>query len=117
MEESRARADVYDVTVGVHYLYRPLFPALVRALRPGGLLLYETFLVGHAGKGPTNPAFLLAPGELPALVSPLLVVRQREGELEDRRVASVAAIRQSAERSETQKGEGRRLESGRTWNC
>ncbi len=85
----------YDVIAVVHYLYRPLFPALVRALRPGGLLLYETFLAGHTGKGPTNPAFLLDPGELRSLVAPLVVVRQREGEFEERLVAAVAARKSS----------------------
>ena len=83
---------VFDLIVAVHYLHRPLFPALVRALAPGGLLLYETFTVDQAALGhPKNPAFLLNPGELPRLVAPLEVVRQREGEFDGRRVASVAA--------------------------
>ena len=82
----------YDLIVVVHYLHRPLFPALVRALAPGGLLLYETFTVDQAASGhPKNPAFLLQHGELPRLVAPLEVVRQREGEFDGRRVASVAA--------------------------
>ena len=31
---------VYDVIVVVHYLHRPLFPALIEALAPGGVLVY-----------------------------------------------------------------------------
>lgn len=82
----------FDLIVVVHYLHRPLFPALVRALAPGGWLLYETFTVDQAALGhPRNPAFLLNPGELPGLVAPLDVVRRREGEFDGRRVASVAA--------------------------
>jgi SAM-dependent methyltransferase len=82
----------YDVIVVVHYLHRPLFPALVRALAPGGVLLYETFTLAQALRGrPTNPDFLLRPGELPRLVAPLRVLRQREGEFEGRMVAAVAA--------------------------
>lgn len=82
----------YDLIVVVHYLHRPLVPALVRALAPGGWLLYETFTVDQAAFGhPKNPAFLLQHGELPRLVAPLEVVRQREGEFDGRRVASVAA--------------------------
>ena len=74
------------------YLHRPLFPALVRALRPGGVLLYETFTKEQARHGrPSNPEFLLDPGELPDLVAPLEVIRRREGEFEGRHVASVAA--------------------------
>jgi SAM-dependent methyltransferase len=82
----------YDLIVVVNYLHRPLFPALLRALAAGGLLLYETFTVGQALRGkPTNPDFLLKPGELRRLVGPLAVVREREGEFEGRLVASVAA--------------------------
>jgi SAM-dependent methyltransferase len=84
----------YDAIVVVHYLHRPLFPAIVRALRPGGVLLYETFTTAQAVRGrPKNPAFLLDPGELPSLVAPLRVVRWREGEFEGRMVGSVAALR------------------------
>lgn len=48
-----------------NYLHRPLFGALAAALRPGGMLVYETFARGNEAFGkPSNPAFLLAPGEL-----------------------------------------------------
>ena len=47
------------------YLHRPLFPSIELALRPGGLLIYETFTRGQALMGrPTNPDFLLQEGEL-----------------------------------------------------
>ena len=85
---------VYDVLVVVHYLHRPLFPALRAALRPGGVLVYETFTVAQAARGrPTNPAFLLEPGELPRLVAPLEVLAAREGDFEGRMVSSVVARR------------------------
>jgi rhodanese-related sulfurtransferase len=84
----------YDVVLGVHYLHRPLFPALREALAPGGLLLYETFTSAQAARGrPTNPDFLLQPGELLTLVAPLSVLNEREGDFEGRMVASVAARR------------------------
>lgn len=85
-------AGIADVIVVVHYLHRPLFPALIRALRPDGLLIYETFTHAQALRGkPTNPAFLLASGELIQLVQPLDVIASREGVFEDRDVASVVA--------------------------
>jgi rhodanese-related sulfurtransferase len=85
----------YDLVLGVHYLHRPLFPSFVRSLRPGGLLLYETFTVNQARRGkPTNPDFLLRPGELLDLVAPLEVLRNREGEFDGRDVAAVAARKQ-----------------------
>jgi len=83
---------LYDLILGFHYLHRPLFPAILSALAPGGLLLYETFTVEQARKGkPTNPEFLLRPGELALRVAPLEILREREGEFEGRWVSAVAA--------------------------
>jgi SAM-dependent methyltransferase len=54
--------------VVTNYLHRPLMPDLLRSLAPGGVLIYETFALGNEALGkPSNPAFLLAPGELLAL--------------------------------------------------
>lgn len=87
--------EAYDVILGFRYLHRPLFPLLVRALRPGGVLLYETFTADQAAlpEGPANPDFLLQPGELEQLVRPLEVLRSREGEFHGRRLSAVAARR------------------------
>lgn len=91
------RGETYDLIVVVHYLHRPLFPALREALAPGGLLVYETFTRAQAARGrPTNPEFLLNAGELLALVRPLEVLASREGEYDDRMVASVIARRGAA---------------------
>jgi tellurite methyltransferase len=86
--------EAYDVIVVVHYLHRPLFPALVSALCPHGLLFYETFTVDQAQRGkPSNPDYLLLHGELERLVAPLDVLRSRDGEFEDRLVAGVVALK------------------------
>ncbi|MEP7116881.1 MAG: rhodanese-like domain-containing protein [Acidobacteriota bacterium] len=83
----------FDFVIVTNYLHRPLMPALVRAVAAGGVLLYETFTRAQAERGrPTNPAYLLEPGELVGLVAPLQVVRQREGDVDGRMVASVAAV-------------------------
>jgi SAM-dependent methyltransferase len=51
--------------VVTNYLHRPLLPPIVAAVAPGGCLIYETFAVGNERFGkPSNPAFLLRPGEL-----------------------------------------------------
>ncbi len=51
--------------VVTNYLYRPLFPALVAAVAPGGVLIYETFARGNENFGrPRNPDHLAKPGEL-----------------------------------------------------
>ena len=55
----------FDGIVVTNYLHRPLFPALAGALAPAGVLIYETFGIGNERFGkPSNPAFLLRPGEL-----------------------------------------------------
>lgn len=55
----------FAAVVVVNYLWRPLLPTLVAAVAPGGVLLYETFAVGHERFGrPRNPDFLLRPDEL-----------------------------------------------------
>jgi SAM-dependent methyltransferase len=55
----------FDAIVVANYLHRPLLPVLAGSLEPGGVLLYETFARGNERYGkPSNPDFLLAPGEL-----------------------------------------------------
>jgi SAM-dependent methyltransferase len=55
--------------VATNYLHRPLFPALLASLEPGGVLIYETFARGNEAYGkPDNPDFLLEPNELVARV-------------------------------------------------
>jgi SAM-dependent methyltransferase len=55
----------FDAVVVTCYLHRPLLPHLAAALVPGGLIIYETFMVGNEAFGrPSNPAFLLRPNEL-----------------------------------------------------
>lgn len=86
--------DLYDLVIVTRFLHRPLFGSLRAALKPGGLLLYETFTVHQAALGhPTNPDFLLQEGELTRLVAPLQVVRQREGEFDGAHLAAVAALK------------------------
>lgn len=94
LEAGQAQLPVaaYDVIVVVHYLYRPLFPALLAAMRPGGVMVYETFLREQAWRGrPRNPSFLLERGELRRLVAPCELLDEREGEFEEMMLASVIA--------------------------
>ncbi len=59
----------FGAVVVTNYLHRPLFSTLLDALAPGGVLLYETFMVGNERFGePSRPAFLLKDGELLDLV-------------------------------------------------
>ena len=70
----------FDGVVVTNYLWRPLFPNLVDALRPGGVLIYETFAAGNERYGrPSNPEFLLRPGELLHSLEPLAIVAFEQG--------------------------------------
>lgn len=84
----------FDVIVVTNYLHRPLFAALVAALAPGGLLIYETFAAGNERFGkPSNPDFLLRPGELlDRLRPPLRVVAYEDLEIAEPRPAMVQRI-------------------------
>jgi SAM-dependent methyltransferase len=56
--------------VVTNYLHRPLFGHIAAALAPNGVLIYETFARGNEAFGkPSNPDFLLMPGELLALAA------------------------------------------------
>lgn len=65
----------FDAVVVTNYLHRPLFGPVVDVLAPGGVLLYETFMLGNERFGkPSNPDFLLRPGELLEAVGARLAV-------------------------------------------
>jgi len=69
----------YQLVVVFRYLHRPLFPAIARALAPGGWLVYETYRKGQERFGrPRSARFLLEPGELAAAFPGLEVVRSEE---------------------------------------
>ena len=56
--------------VVTNYLWRPRLPELLRQLAGGGVLIYETFMLGNEAWGkPSNPDFLLRPGELRAVAA------------------------------------------------
>jgi rhodanese-related sulfurtransferase len=85
---------VYDAIVVFNYLHRPLLPSLRRAVKPGGVFVYQTFTTEQAERGhPRNPAFLLRKGELAELVAPFEILRSREGDIEGAFIASIVARR------------------------
>ncbi|GAB7523707.1 class I SAM-dependent methyltransferase [Paraburkholderia sp. 2C] len=84
----------FAAIVVTNYLHRPLFPQLIRAIAPGGVLIYETFAQGNETVGkPSNPAFLLKPGELLDTVrGQLRVVAFQDGFLAEPRPAFIQRI-------------------------
>lgn len=72
----------FGAVIVTNYLHRPLFPVLLAALAPGGILLYETFMAGHERFGrPSRPDFLLRDGELLEWVRGVLSVTAYEARL------------------------------------
>jgi SAM-dependent methyltransferase len=70
----------FDVVVVTNYLWRPLMPQILASLAPGGILIYETFALGHEKIGkPSRPDFLLQPGELLRTFAPLRVIAYEDG--------------------------------------
>lgn len=74
---------IFAGIIVTNYLWRPLLPLLFAALDSGGVLIYETFMLGHERFGkPSNPAFLLRPSELLEIVrGRLTVVAFEQGEV------------------------------------
>lgn len=88
----------YDCVVVTNYLHRPLWTHLIDALAPGGVLIYETFALGNERFGrPSNPDFLLKPGELLDVVRGRLAVHAYEDVVVDvprpARVQRICALR------------------------
>lgn len=69
----------YDVIIVSYFLERSLAPALMAALRPGGLLFYQTFGPERIDdRGPRNPAYRLEAGELLRLFAGLMPCLYRD---------------------------------------
>jgi|SRR5215831_19218583 len=85
--------DAYDLVLVIYYLQRELFPALAAALKPGGLLIYQTYTTGQLQlpQGPHNPRFLLQPGELRLAFPSLKVLHYLEGTSSERATAELVA--------------------------
>jgi len=87
----------FGAVVVTNYLWRPLLPAIVDSVAPGGVLIYETFAHGNETVGrPARPEFLLAPGELIQACAGLRVVAYEDGFLQapERFVQRVTAVRE-----------------------
>lgn len=84
----------FDGIVVTNYLHRSLMPHLARALAEGGVMIYETFMIGNERFGkPSNPAHLLRPGELlEVLGRRFSVVAFEQGEVSHPRLAVVQRI-------------------------
>lgn len=88
VESNPPRDASFDVICVVRYLSRSLCPAIELALKPGGILIYQTFTkagIRHRQKGPSSPDYLLEDGELPRLFPSLKPVFVLDDSQQDQR--------------------------------
>ena len=88
--------ETFSAVIVTNYLWRPLMPQLLASLAPGGVLIYETFASGNETVGkPSQPDFLLQPGELLHMCAGLRVVAYEDGfhDTRPRFVQRIAAVR------------------------
>ncbi len=83
----------YDLIVCFYYLHRPLIAEIKQSLRPGGVVVYETYNTDQAEWGrPKNPDHLLQHNELLNMFCDYRILRYREGVIEPRKaIASIIA--------------------------
>jgi SAM-dependent methyltransferase len=87
--------DRFAGIIVTNYLHRPLLADMLASLAPNGVLIYETFSEGNEQFGkPSNPAYLLAPGELLACAArhDLRVIAFEDGLVESPKRALVQRI-------------------------
>ena len=85
----------YDLVLNFYYLQRSLAGALVAALRPGGVLVFESYTLDQRqfGYGPKDPEHMLGPGELRQLFPSLEALFYREGVVQgDKGPKAVASL-------------------------
>ncbi len=95
LDEYVPEARAYDLVVVFRFLDSTRLPGIIEsALRPGGVLVYETFTMAHLKRPDSrmkNPAFALTPGELPTLFPRCVSRLYAECSLPDRDVARLVA--------------------------
>lgn len=88
-------AAAFDLIVQVDFLDRAAFPLLHDSLRPGGLLLLDTFLFRGRpnAEGPSTAAYLLSPNELPREFAAMEILHYEETDEETARASLLARKR------------------------
>jgi 2-polyprenyl-3-methyl-5-hydroxy-6-metoxy-1,4-benzoquinol methylase len=80
LEQIELPKTTYDLIVNFNYLQRSLIPQIKTALKPGGHVIFETYLIGQEMIGhPKNPAYLLGHNELLEQFRDFRVLCYREG--------------------------------------
>jgi SAM-dependent methyltransferase len=95
LERSPFRTEKYDLIINFYYLQRSLAPQIIAALKPGGVLVFESFTIDQLqfGWGPKSPDHLLRTGELREMFADLDTLFYHEGIIQgDRGPKAVASL-------------------------
>lgn len=89
----RPPASTYDLITCFYFLDRALIPHIRDALKPGGVIIYETFSIENQRRfgGPRRTEFCLQPNELLTLFEGFLIMDAREGMVGGQYAASLVA--------------------------
>ncbi|TVM03878.1 MAG: SAM-dependent methyltransferase [Candidatus Brocadia sp. WS118] len=95
LETYQLPKDTYDVIICFYYLQRDLVPQMKAALKPGGVIIYETYTIENwerGFEGPKNKDYLLQSNELLHLFKDLKILYYRELVLNNKKaIASLIA--------------------------
>ncbi len=93
-QEGLLPVEYFSVIMVFRYLHRPLIPEIKKSVKPGGIIIYETFTTRQAEIGkPVNPDFLLRENELSGWFEDWDILDQYQGRLEnpERHMAGIVA--------------------------
>jgi tellurite methyltransferase len=95
----RLPPSAFDLIICFYYLHRPLITEIKKALKPGGVVVYETYICDQAQWGkPSNPDHLLQHDELLNMFCDWRIIRYREGIIEPKKaIASIIACKPQEE--------------------
>jgi len=92
LEQAALPGAAYDLIINFNFLERSLIPKMKNALKLGGHVIFETYLVDQRVLGhPRNPAFLLGHNELLELFHDFRILLYREGKFVEQGQAAFRA--------------------------
>lgn len=83
--------DEYDLILCFYFLDRRLFPKIRTALKPGGILMYETFTIDHLSHSSFKREWLLEHNELLKEFSDFHILKYQEVDQDEKAFASLIA--------------------------
>ena len=93
LDNWKIEQNAFDLILCFNFLDRRIFPAIQRALKPGGLIFYETFTVDYLKYSSFKREWVLEQNELLDAFSELRILRYREVDTNNKAFASLIALK------------------------